>query len=113
MELSHAIIFLKKLYENILSKEIKDYNSIIVKICFFLYCFGVCLGINTIFFDDKTIQKIYQAKGSYNMLTHLMNHLIQLIIATVASSIIKTIASLLAFTDINIIEVKENNGVYW
>ena len=90
---------------------IRDYNSIIVKICFFLYCFGVCLGINTFFFDDKTIQKIYQANGSYNILTHLMNHLIQLIIATVASSIIKTIASLLAFTDINIIEVKENNGI--
>ena len=90
---------------------IRDHNSIIIKICFFFYIFGICLGINTIFFDDIIIQKIYQANGNYNIVTHLSNHFIQIIIATIISSIIKSISSLMTFTDIAILEINNNIGI--
>ena len=44
----------------------KDYNSRIVKIDLFFLAFCIYCFINCLFFDEKTIHKIYEDEGSYN-----------------------------------------------
>ena len=90
----------------------RDYNSIVFKICFFFFIYGICLGLNTIFFDDKIIQKIFEAKGEYNKITHIINMIIYIIISGIGASIIKSVVSLLSFTDIAALEIKEIKNQY-
>ena len=90
----------------------RDYNSIVFKICFLFFMYGICLGLNTIFFDDKIIQKIFEAKGDYNKINHIINMIIYIIISGIGASIIKSIVSLLSFTDVAALEIKQNNNSY-
>ena len=46
----------------------KDYNSRIVKIDLFFLAFCIYCFINCLFFDEKTIHKIYEDEGSYNFI---------------------------------------------
>ena len=43
-----------------------DYNSRIIKIFLFFFNFGIFITINALFFNDKTIHKIYLDEGNYN-----------------------------------------------
>ena len=45
---------------------IKDYNSLIIKIDLFFLSFSIYCFINCLFFDEKTIHKIYLDEGTYN-----------------------------------------------
>ena len=87
----------------------RDFNSILFKICFFFFIFGICLGFNTIFFDDKVIQTIYEAKGQYKTANHIVKHLINIGISTAAASIVKSIMSLISFTDVAVLQVKDDS----
>ena len=95
----------------IISIFIFDYNSLIIKVGIFIFCLGVSLGISTIFFTDEIIQKIYLAKGEYNIPTHITNHITLIIISMVIVSIIKSIISLIIYTDTIIVEIKQNLGI--
>ena len=88
---------------------ITDYNSIIVKICFLFFVFGICQGVNAFFFNDKAIQKIYYENGNYSMSAGITDHIMSIIISTVVASIIKSLMFLLTLTDVAILEIKENN----
>ena len=90
---------------------INDYNSLIMKICFCLFIFGISLGINTIFFTDKSIQKIYEGKGQYNLSQNIYYHIIPILISTFATLIIKSIISLIIYSDAIILKLKENNAL--
>ncbi len=48
-----------------------DYNSRCMKICLFLFSFVVYYSVNTLFFDDKTMHKIYEDNGEYKLLYRL------------------------------------------
>ena len=91
-----------------ISVFISNYNPLLFKMSFLFFVFGICLGINTIFFDDKVIQKIFESKGVYNIQNHIINYMIFIIISGIAASIIKSLVGFFSFTDVSVLKVKEN-----
>ena len=89
----------------------RDYNAVLFKISFFFFVFGTCIGINTIFFDDELIQKIFEQKGLYSYQEHITSNLVPIIISGVGASIIKSLVANLTFTDIEILSIKEKNNI--
>jgi len=47
---------------------IQDYNTIIIKLCISILSFSVSYFLNFIFFDEKTIHKIYKDEGKYDFI---------------------------------------------
>ena len=79
-----------------------DYNPRIIKI--FLFFFSLCLDltVNTLFFTDDTMHKIYEDKGKFNILYQIP----QIIYSTFISKIIDGIIRFLALSQDNIIDFK-------
>ena len=80
----------------------KDYNSFIIKICLFFLYFQLNFLINTIFFNDSTIHKIYEDGGSFNFLYNIPN----IIYSSIISSLIYAFIQKLTLTSKNILEIK-------
>ena len=89
----------------------RDYNAVLYKISFFFFVFGTCIGINTMFFDDKLIQKIFEAKGEYSCQNHISTQIASIIISGTVASTIKSIVAYLTFTDFVILSIKERNNI--
>ena len=70
-----------------------DYNLRIIKISLFLFSFSLNYTINALFFNDKTIHKIYIDEGIYNFIFQIA----QIIYSTIISSIILLIIKFLSF----------------
>ena len=87
----------------------RDFNAVLFKVSFFFFIFGICIGINTFFFDERLIQKIYEQKGKYSIQKHINNQMASIIISCMVASIIKSIIANLTFTDIEILSIKEKN----
>ena len=51
----------------------KDYNSFMIKICLFFLSLALHFLINTIFFNDSIMNKIYEDGGSFNFIYNLPN----------------------------------------
>ena len=81
-----------------------DYNSKIVKIDLFFIGFIIIFGVNALFFDDDTMHKIYEDKGSFNLLYQLP----QIIYSFFISSILNMILEFLALSEDNILNLKNN-----
>ena len=90
---------------------VRDFNAILFKICFFFFVLGNCLGLNTFFIDDKVIQKMYEERESYNIVKHIIYQIVPIGISTIAASLIKTLVSLLTFTDVVVLGMKDIIGV--
>ena len=58
----------------------EDNNSFVIEFTILLFTFGVCLGVNTIFFDDSVIQNIYMLKGTYTNSFHISSKMPTIII---------------------------------
>ena len=58
--MKHIIIF--TFYTN------NDYNSKLIKFIVFLFSFALYFTINTLFFSDSTLHKIYEDQGKYNFI---------------------------------------------
>ena len=86
------------LYFSFCKKE--KYNSRIIKIYLFFYSFVINLFVNTLFFNDKTMHKIYTDLGIYNLAYQISQILYSLLISTLINIIIKT----LALTENNILD---------
>ena len=80
----------------------KDYNSKLIKINLFLYNLVLYFTVNTLFFDDNTMHKIYEDKGSFN----LNYQLPQIIYSSLISSILNIILKTLALSEGLILELK-------
>ena len=80
-----------------------DYNSRIIKIFLFFFSIGSDFIINTLFFDDDTMHKIYIDKGKFNFLYQLP----QIIYSTIISRIIDAIIKNLALSQDNISQLKQ------
>ena len=80
-----------------------DYNSKIIKIILFLFSFALYFTINTLFFNDETLHKIYEDQGNFNFIYQIPNILYSSIITSIINSIIK----FLSLTEKNIIEIKK------
>ena len=82
-----------------------DYNSKIIKIDLFSIGFILDYTVNALFFDDKTMHKIYEDKGKFNIIYQLP----QIVYSYLISYVLDTLLQLLALTDDDIIHFKQNN----
>jgi len=80
-----------------------DYNSRIIKIFLFFCSFSLDFTINTFFFNDDTMHKIYDDKGKYNFLYQIP----QILYSSIISRIIDSIIKILAISQDNIVEIKQ------
>ena len=69
-----------------------DYNSKIIKIFLFFFSFCLEFVINTLFFTDDTLHKIYEDKGKFNFLYQIPQILYSTLISRVIDSFIKNFA---------------------
>ena len=81
-----------------------DYNSKGIKISSFFINFATTITINTFFFDESTMHKIYEDEGKYN----LSHQIKQIIFSTLITIIINTILNILAYSEKQIIKFKFN-----
>ena len=94
LKTNHSLIF--TFFNN------NDYNSKIIKICLFLFIFGLYLTVNTLFFSDSTMHRIYEDHGIFNL-----NYQIpKICLSTTISVFISFIIKLLSLTQKNILEIK-------
>ena len=82
----------------------KDYNSQIIKIDLFFICFILFFTVNALFFNDSTMHKIYEDKGSFNLLYQLP----QIIYSSFISSLLNMFLNFLALSEENILNLKNN-----
>ena len=80
-----------------------DYNSKIIKIFLFFFCFSLDLTVNALFFTDDTMHKIYQDKGKFNFLYQIP----QILYSTLISRFIDSLIKNFALTQDNIVELKQ------
>ena len=85
----------------------KDYNSQIIKIDLFFIGFITDFFINALFFNDDTMHKIYEEKGYFNFLYQLP----QIIYSTLISIALNTLIQILALSEGNIIDLKQNKNI--
>ena len=81
-----------------------DYNSRIIKIDLFFIGFTLFFTINALFFDDDTMHKIYEDKGSFDLLYQLP----QIVYSTLISSVISMLLEFLALSEDGILNLKNN-----
>ena len=81
-----------------------DYNPKIIKIDLFFIRFTINYVVNALFFDDKTMHKIYVNKGSFDLETQIPIT----IYSSLISIVLGTLLSLLALSNDNIINFKQN-----
>ena len=81
-----------------------DYNSKIIKIDLFFVGFTTYYTVNALFFDDDTMHKIYETKGSYNFEYQLP----KIIYSSLISIVLNIILKLLALSNDTIIKFKNN-----
>ena len=102
----------------------KDYNTMIIKLCLFFLFFSIYYSINTLFFNEATIHKIYEDEGSYNfgyllpqilysfVISHIFTTIIkfaflsQILYSFVISHIFTTIIKFAFLSERNIMEIK-------
>ena len=74
-----------------------DYNSKIVKIFLFFFSFSTYFMVNALFFNDKTMNKIYSDGGSFNFFYNIP----QILYSNIISAFINLIVYSLALTEKN------------
>ena len=82
----------------------KDYNSKIIKVSIQIFNLATLISVNSLFFNDATMHKIYIDKGSFNFIYQLP----QIIYSTIISSVLNTLIQLLGLTEENIIKFKND-----
>ena len=80
-----------------------DYNSRIIKICFFFTSFSLYYTIKALFFNDSVMHVIYLNKGVYDFIYQLP----QIIYSAIISGIIKALLSYLSLTEDNVIKIRK------
>jgi surface protein len=84
-----------------------DYNSKIIKICFLCLIFVLILVVNTLFINDKTFHNLFVLKGSFDVAFHIPN----IMQSTIVCYFLKKIFHWLIFTEMDILKIRNNDGV--
>ena len=66
-----------------------DYNSVFIKICLMLFIISLFLVVNTLFFNDSMMHKIYEDKGNFNFIYILPRVIYSLIICSIINNFVK------------------------
>ena len=85
-----------------------DYNLMSLKIALFIVSFSMYFTIETFFFNDETMHKIYQESGVYNIITQIP----QILYSSVVSSIINMILKSLSLSEKDILKIKKEKDMY-
>ena len=85
----------------------KDYNIFHIKLSLFLFSFSLYFAVNAVFFEDKTMHKIYKSKGSYNFLLQIPH----ILYSSIISSFINIIIKLLALSNKDILKIKQIRNI--
>ena len=80
-----------------------DYNSRYIKICILFFTFASNIAINALFFNDKTMHKIYIDEGKFNFIYQIP----QILYSSIISNIINIIITFLSLSEKNIIKFKK------
>ena len=83
-----------------------DYNSRLIKIILFLFCFSLYFTVNALFFNDGTIHTIYIDEGSFNFIYQIP----QILYSTLITSLISIIIKNLSLSEKNILEIKREKS---
>ena len=83
----------------------KDYNAKSIKISIFIWNIASSIAINSLFFNDSTMHKIYIDHGTFDFLYQLP----QIIYSTIISTILDFLINLLGLSEQNILEIKNEN----
>jgi len=84
-----------------------DYNSRYIKICTFFFSFALYFAINTLFFNDATMHKIYKDQGNFDFIYQIP----QILYSFIISVIINDIITVLSLTEKNILAIKRMNEI--
>ena len=103
----YYISLLKTKHILIFSFYTNDYNSKIIKITLFLFSFTLLYTVNSLFFQDSTMHKIYEDYGAFDFIYQIPQILYSTIITTVITLIVKN----LALIENNIIEIKNDKNI--
>ena len=82
---------------------VNDYNLITIKLGLFIFSFCLYLAVNAFFFTDKTMHKIYEDKGIFNILFQLP----QIVYSTLISAVISMIIKLFALSEKDVIKLRQ------
>ena len=88
-----------------------DFNSREIKVFLFFFNLGLSFATNSLFFDDKTMHKIYEEKGTFDFIYNIP----QILFSSLISWAILAIIQFFALTESNIMYLKEKankNTVY-
>ena len=80
-----------------------DNNSLMIKICLFLFSFALSLMANSLFFTDETMHKILEDEGIFNIVYNLP----KIIYSTLISTVINIIIKMLALSQDSILAIKK------
>jgi hypothetical protein len=84
----------------------RDYNSRIIKIDLFFISFGISYVVNALFFNDETMHKIYESKGSFDFLYQIP----QILYSSLISAVLGLLLNILALSNDTIIDFKKNKS---
>ena len=98
LKIKHSFIF--SFFNN------NDYNSKIIKINLFFISFSIYYGINSFFFNDDAMHKIYESHGTFD----LGYQLPQIIYSSLISILLNTILKLLSLSNDDICSLKQRKS---
>ena len=84
-----------------------DYNSRIIKIFLFFFLFDLCLNINVLFFNNDTIDKIYEDNGNFNFSYQIP----QILYSALISKFIDSLIKYLALSQDDIVDLKKEKMI--
>ena len=80
-----------------------DYNLLLNKLSLFIFSFSLYFTMNTLFFDNNTIHKIYETRGQLKFIYNILH----IIYSMMISSFITIILKLLALSNNNILHLRK------
>ena len=83
----------------------KDYNSLVIKISLLLFSIDFYYVINTLFYNDLIIHKIYENQGIFSFVYRIP----QIIYSTLISTFIKLIIEILSLSEQTVLKIKKEN----
>ena len=69
-----------------------DYNIFVVKLSLLIFSFSLYFTVNTFFFDNDTIHRIYKAQGKLKFIYYILNIFYSTLISSVTIIILKSLA---------------------
>ena len=87
--------------------ETRDYNARIIKIFLLFFSFSSCYAINGLFFDDDTMNKIYEEKGTFNLIAQLP----PILYSTIIGYIFDFLLTYFALSEDDIVELKQEKEI--